>query len=96
MLDLTGVNAFALAIPTHLRLPPKLHTLKLRNSDISLFDIGVQRLILAQKERLIELDISIKPLSLGFLWKIAEQLKKLQYFNLCGKSFMNITLTNLM
>lgn len=85
MLDLTGVMVFNLSIPKRLKLPPKLHTLKFRNSEISIYDSGIQRLILDQKQKLIELDLSIMPVCYAFLWDISTKLKKLEYLNLCGK-----------
>lgn len=85
VLDLTGVMVFDNCISPDLKLPPKLQTLKLRNSEFSPYDDGIQRLILDHKKLLTELDLSIMHVCYHFLKKIAKQLKKLEYFNLCGK-----------
>lgn len=85
VLDLTGVEVFYANILPENKLPPKLHTLILRDSKFSLYNDRIQQLILDHREQLTELDLSIMPLCYDLLWKIAKQLKKLEYFNLCGK-----------
>lgn len=88
MFDLTGVEVFDLrryGLPDYGQLPPKVHTLILRDSEFSLYNRRFQYLILGHSEKLIELDLSIMCIDYEFLWTIARSFENLEYLNLCGK-----------
>lgn len=92
VLDLTGVEVhnfrqykISLEYDYGDQLPPKVHTLILRDSEFSLYNKSFQSLILCQGDSLLDLDLSIMCISDDFLRQIGRENDNLQYLNLSGK-----------